>query len=130
MYQIENMNVDVTNTFDEDVDFTISLTDLIPKYDLNKSTKITDEDITKKKKNKGKYEMYKCGIETKTNPTVPNAFWIKQTNIKLKRGQTKTIQVQFLPFENRVFKNYLVFSDSNVGEFQYELSGRGLIPDL
>mmetsp|Transcript_25268 Transcript_25268/g.21158 ORF Transcript_25268/g.21158 Transcript_25268/m.21158 type:complete len:170 (+) Transcript_25268:2771-3280(+) len=31
MYQIENTNIDVTNIFDEDVDFTISLTDLIPK---------------------------------------------------------------------------------------------------
>lgn len=102
MFLIENMNVDVTNTFDEDVDFTISLTDLIPKQDLNKSVK--DED-GKKKKNKDKYELQKCGIDNKSNPTVPNAFWIKQTNIKLKRGQTKTIQVQFLPFENRIFKN-------------------------
>jgi len=131
MYNIENLNVDVTNTFDEDVDFNISLTDLIPKYDLNKSTKMnTDEDISKKKKSKDKYELYKCGIETKTNPPVPNAFWIKQTNIKLKRGQTKTIQVQFLPFENRMLRNLLVFSDPQVGEFQYELAGRGLMPDL
>jgi len=131
MYNIENLNVDVTNTFDEDVDFNISLTDLIPKYDLNKSTKMnTDEDISKKKKSKDKYELYKCGIETKTNPPVPNAFWIKQTNIKLKRGQTKTIQVQFLPFENRMLRNLLVFSDPQVGEFQYELAGKGLMPDL
>jgi len=51
MFQIENLNVDVTNTFDEDVDFTISLSDLIPKYDSNK---FKEDEPGKKKKNKDK----------------------------------------------------------------------------
>jgi len=42
---------------------------------------------------------------SKDEPTVPNAFWIKAQSIKLKKGQSKSLVVQFLPFENRVFRN-------------------------
>ena len=39
------------------------------------------------------------------------------------------VYVQFLPFTLETHKCYIVFCDSNVGEFQYTLVGETLLPD-
>jgi len=50
--------------------------------------------------------------------------------LKMKKGETKTIFVQFMPFKLENYKCYLVFQDPNVGEFQHEIMGETTLPEV
>lgn len=104
MYQVEFFNIEVTNSFEDDVDFSIKLSDIVPKYESNKSIKEEETSKKQRKKKKENFDVVNPHL-TKEDPSVPNAFFIKHQNLKLKKGQTKTLVVQFIPFENRIFRN-------------------------
>jgi len=93
---LDNFNIEVTNSFDEDVEFQIKIFDIVPN--LSKDEEETDEDKKKKKKKKKvqKEEDPLVLLQQQKNedPIVPNAFFIKNNIIKLKKNQTKSISVQ------------------------------------
>jgi len=96
LYQLDNFTIEVTNIFDEDVEFQIKTYDIVPNY--NKEEDETEDDKKKKKKKKKiiKEEDPLVILQQQKNedPLVPNAFFIKNNIIKLKKNQTKTITVQ------------------------------------
>ena len=49
--------------------------------------------------------------------------------IRVKRGDSATISIQFLPFVLETHKCYVVFCDTNVGEFQHTIIGDTLLPE-
>lgn len=61
--------------------------------------------------------------------TIIPAFFSMKEKIRIKRGDTAMISVQFLPFVLETHKCYVVFCDQYVGEFQHTIIGETLLPD-
>lgn len=57
------------------------------------------------------------------------SFFVQKEKVRIKRGETAPVYVQFLPFTLETHKCNIVFCDPNVGEFQYTLVGESLLPD-
>lgn len=57
------------------------------------------------------------------------AFFVMKDKMKIKKGDTATCAVQFLPFSLDTHKCHLVFCDSEVGEFQHTIIGETSLPD-
>ena len=80
----------------------------------------------KKSKKKPKKEEKK---EPPEDNTIIPAFFSMKEKIRLKRGDTTSITIQFLPFVLETHKCYVIFCDPNVGEFQHTIIGETLAPD-
>lgn len=60
---------------------------------------------------------------------LPDAFWTKATEVTVRAGKRKRIQVQFLPFYPGEHTCQLVFLDEHSGEFVYEVKGDAVLPE-
>jgi hypothetical protein len=52
-----------------------------------------------------------------------SAFYLPSSNVKVKKGETVSLGMIFIPFTLETQQVLLVFRDERVGEFQYEVSG-------
>ena len=57
------------------------------------------------------------------------AFFVMKDKLKIKKGDTATCVVQFMPFSLDTHKSHIVFCDSDVGEFQHTIIGETTLPD-
>ena len=98
--------------------------------------KIEKEDETSKRRNLG---QKKPGIKTKNTNKQPNKdnilnilppFFCAKDKIRLKKGESSPLTVIFMPFFMETYRCKLVFSDKDVGEFQYEIIGETLLPEI
>lgn len=114
LYELVTKDVEVRNTFGKDAEFTVQLVypekerAFVPKKGLKRPN------------------------PKKILPTVtfPPPFYLKNDRIKVKKGLTNTLSVQFLPFELDRQEAYLIFVDENVGEMQYSIVGNVLPPKV
>ncbi|KAL4498636.1 hypothetical protein ABPG72_019754 [Tetrahymena utriculariae] len=58
------------------------------------------------------------------------SFFCQKASIRLKKGQTTTITIVFIPLVMETQKCFIIFKDPNVGEFQHEMVGTVEIPSL
>jgi len=59
----------------------------------------------------------------------PGAFFEPKGKVRIKRGDTVPVMIQFMPFRLDTFKCLIVFVDPQVGEFQHEIVGETTLPD-
>jgi len=114
LYELSTKEVEVRNTFGKDAEFTVQL--IYPEKERALPPK------------KG----LKRPNPKKVQPTVtfPSPFYLKNDRIKVKKGLTNSLSVQFLPFEQDRQEAYLIFVDENVGEMQYSIVGDVLPPKV
>ena len=82
----------------------------------------------KTSKKKPKKEEKKKEVIPEDQTIIP-AFFSMKEKIRVKRGDTVTFSVQFLPFVLETHKCFVIFCDPNVGEFQHTIIGETLLPD-
>lgn len=61
--------------------------------------------------------------------SLPEAFFCLKDNIRVRKGQSVDLVIQYMPFQLTTHKCKVVFIDPNVGEFQYTLIGEAMLPD-
>lgn len=108
-----------TTSLSEYADFQISI---IPEK-LLPPPPLEDPKKTKKKKKEEKKEVIT------EDPTLIPAFFSMKEKVRVKRGDSAIISIQFLPFVLDTHKCYIVFCDPNVGEFQHTIIGDTLLPE-
>ena len=115
LYELTTKEVEVKNTFGKDAEFTVQLT--YPEKEHGH--------VPKK-------APHKRQNQKKVQPTIvfPPPFYLKNDRIKVKKGLTNILSVQFLPFEMERQEAYLIFVDENVGEMQYSIVGSVLPPKV
>ena len=57
-------------------------------------------------------------------------FFITKQKIRIRKGDTVTYTVQFLPFEMKTCSCKIIFFDPLVGEIQHEIIGEVQLPDI
>ena len=55
--------------------------------------------------------------------TFPKAFYIKNDRVKIKKNGINIVSLVFMPFDTERVEAFLIFTDENVGEMQYTVSG-------
>ena len=63
------------------------------------------------------------------DPTLPAAFFCLKDNIRIRKGQTAELSIQYMPFTLTTHKCKIIFTDPSVGEFQYNVIGEAMLPD-
>lgn len=81
----------------------------------------------KKSKKKPKKDLKKDDLVE--DPMIIPAFFSMKEKIRIKRGDSTMISIQFLPFALETHKCFVVFCDPNVGEFQHTIIGETLHPE-
>lgn len=108
LYKLLNKEVEVKNIYGQEAEFTISLI-------------IQEEPKKVQPKKKGSPETPAL--------TFPQPFFIKNEKVKVKKGSSSIIGIQFLPFEMRSYKADLILCDEKVGEIQYRINANVLNPE-
>lgn len=57
-------------------------------------------------------------------------FFCSKEKIRLRKGESAPLTLIFMPFFMETYRCKLVFTDKEVGEFQYEIIGETLIPEI
>jgi hypothetical protein len=102
LYKLLNKEVEVKNIYGQEAEFTISL--------------VIQEEVKKPVAKKKGAPPETPGL------TFPNPFFIKSEKVKVKKGSSSIIGIQFLPFEMRNYKADLILCDEKVGEVQYRIN--------
>ena len=60
----------------------------------------------------------------------PLSFYCPNPVVKIKKNETVTVNLLFIPLIMDTHKCYVIFRDPKVGEFQYEITGSVELPQL
>ena len=61
---------------------------------------------------------------------VPEPFWCKLSELQVRGGRKRKLQLQFLPFFPGSYACQIVFLDPAQGEFVYEVKGTATLPEV
>lgn len=61
---------------------------------------------------------------------MPEPYYCKQEQLKIKKGNQGQLSILFLPFELGIHKCHVIFTDENVGEVQYTIIGKADLPEI
>jgi hypothetical protein len=120
-YEPVNLDVDIANPFAEDSTFQVTL--LQDQLGDDGSEKAGGNVRTKKgrKGKRGKGNDNSAG-------SFPDPFWTKTQQMKIKAGQSSSINLQFLPFKEGKYRCQFVLLDDEVGEMMYEVRATANAP--
>lgn len=79
----------------------------------------------KKKDQNSKQNNAKDNILTLIPP-----FFCAKDKIRLKKGESGALTMIFMPFFLETYRCKIIFTDKDVGEFQYEIIGETTLPDI
>jgi len=68
-------------------------------------------------------------VRSEDEPQI-NSFFAAQSKIRIRRGETKQLVVQFMPVSMEPHRCKIIFVDNAVGEFQHELVGEVALPEI
>jgi len=68
-------------------------------------------------------------VRSEDEPQI-NSFFAAQSKIRIRRGETKQLVVQFMPVSMEPHRCKIIFVDNAVGEFQHELVGEVALPEV
>lgn len=132
LYQNKNEIIQIKNIFtNHDVgDFTITiLNERVEKEDESKKRKrrklVSGQKSSKNQKNANNSNT---NAENLLNLLPP--FFCSKEKIKIKKGDTAPLTIFFMPFFLENYKCKIIFSDKDVGEFQHEIFGETLMPEI
>ena len=63
------------------------------------------------------------------DPSIISPFFCSREKIRIKRGDTFPLTIQFMPFVLENYQCKISFCDVNVGEFQHEILAETLLPE-
>jgi hypothetical protein len=63
----------------------------------------------------------------KKRPRHMMEFFCGKNQLKIRKGQTMTLPVHFLPFNEGTYRAQIIFLDEDAGEFLYEVIGKALL---
>jgi len=118
LYEPRDIPIEVPNKFTRNARFTIDL-----KYEKHRST-----ESSQKKKKTDKKSNKAQEIAEEMLKYVPEPFFCKQEVLPVNKGQTQTLTVVFLPFELGVHRCFVVLTDNDVGELQFEIVANAKLP--
>lgn len=110
LYKLVQKEIELKNIYPQDAEFTIQI------FQKEKPEAVKD----KRKK-----------TATIDPPTLkfPNPFFIKNDKIKVKKNSSTYVGVQFIPLEYETQSADIAFIDERVGEVQYTIVGKVLLPE-
>lgn len=129
LYQNKQETITVKNKFvnagHEFGEFTISIT----------NERIEKEDEFAKKRNrvggkKGANKKKEAPSKEESLLSILPPFFCAKDKIRIKKGESTPLTVIFMPFFLENYRCKIVFTDKDVGEFQYEIIGETLIPEI
>eukprot|EP00826_Nyctotherus_ovalis_P038520 TRINITY_DN3612_c0_g1_i6.p1 TRINITY_DN3612_c0_g1~~TRINITY_DN3612_c0_g1_i6.p1 ORF type:complete len:1173 (+),score=401.21 TRINITY_DN3612_c0_g1_i6:253-3771(+) len=118
LYEPREIQVEVPNKFTRNARFTVDL-----KYEKHKAA-----DTGQKKKKTDKKTSKAQEIAEEMLKYVPDPFFCKQETLPVNKGQTQNLTVVFLPFELGVHRCFVVLTDNDVGELQFEIIANAKLP--
>lgn len=126
LYKALQIDLQIENAFPQDVVFNIQI-----QYDKNqKDPKKKDaKGQASAPAAKGKKDDSKANLK-KDTATIPEPYFCKLEQIKIRKGAQATVPILFLPFELGIHKANLIFTDENVGEVQYTIVGKSELPEI
>ena len=99
--------------------------------------KVEKEDESSKKRKGGPPKKTGQKLKTSASKTTNKEnilnllppFFCAKEKIRLKKGESGPLTVIFMPFFMDMYRCKIIFTDKEVGEFQYEIIGETLLPD-
>ncbi len=117
LYEPREVPIEIPNKFAKNARFSIEL-----KYEKRKPAEAAQ------KKKKGRKDRGGSEPVDDIVKYIPEPFYCKQDMVAVNKGQTQTLNVIFLPFELGVHRCFIILTDNDVGEMQFEIIANAKLP--
>ncbi|KAL4233464.1 hypothetical protein ACF0H5_008145 [Mactra antiquata] len=144
-YELEKINIDVTNPFDEAGDFRIVLVEASGQLlEPGKNAAIMKRKEKKRRKIKSKIDSGIARPETPPSPppkisdtlqickddddNLMSAFYSPISSVYLDAKSSTTVEIHFLPFNVGERQCSIIFLNEEIGEFLYSIEAKAVMP--
>lgn len=124
LYELGCFDVQVENPFDKDVDFKITVEHVAP---LELREPAPERTVTRK--NQTKKELAEIEALKRAPSVQIPTFFAKYDRIQIKKNSSAKLVFYYLPLTYEIHKANVVFLDTRVGEIQYDIVGKPLLPN-